>query len=125
MEFPITELMDDRACYELLLGVLPPKGVRCPAGHKVVRGQAPHMSGRAPLVDYRGRRGGKVFKLFTGTLGSGTHYSGRQVVVLVRGCAQGVPTVHLAQELKLDDETVRNRRYGGQAQALKKKLVGG
>ena len=56
MEFPITELMDDQACYDFLEGVLHPKGVRCPEGHKVAPGQAPHMSDRAPLVDYRCRR---------------------------------------------------------------------
>ncbi len=73
MEFPITELMDEQACYDLLLGVLPPQGLPCPAGHKVARGQAPHMSDRAPLVDYRCRRWGKVFNLVTGTWWSGTH----------------------------------------------------
>jgi transposase-like protein len=125
MEFPITELMDDRACYEFLLGVLHPKGLRCPAGHKVVRRQAPHMSDRAPLVDYQCRMCGKVFNLFTGTLWSGTHYSCRQVVLIVRGFAQGVPTLHLTKELKLDYETLLNRRHGWQEQALKKKLVGG
>jgi hypothetical protein len=51
MEFRITELMDEQACYDFLLGVLPPQGLHCPAGHKVARGPAPHMSDRAPLVD--------------------------------------------------------------------------
>lgn len=63
MEFPITELMDGQACSEFLVGVLSPKGLHCPAGHKVARGQAPHMSDRAPRVDYRCRRCGKVFNL--------------------------------------------------------------
>ena len=35
MAFPITELLDEQACYEFLLGVLPPKGLRCPTGHTV------------------------------------------------------------------------------------------
>ena len=125
MEFPITELMDDQACYDFLGGVLHPEGVRCPEGHKVAPRQAPHMSDRAPLVDYRCRRCGKVFNLFTGTLWSGTHYSCRQVVLLVRGFAQGVPTLHLAKELKLDYETLLTRRHGWQEQALKKKRRSG
>ena len=118
--FPITELLDEQACYEFLLRVLHPKGLRCPAGHGVVTGQAPHMSDRAPVVDYRCRRCGKVFNVFTHTLWSGTHYSCRQIVLLVRGFAQGVPTLHLARELKLDYETVLLRRHGWQEQALKK-----
>ena len=120
MEFPITELMDGQACYEFLVGVLHPKGLHCPAGHKVARGQAPHMSDRAPRVDYRCRRCGKVFNLLTGTLWSGTHYSCRQIVLILRGFAQGVPTLHLAKELKVDYETLLNRRHSWQEQALKK-----
>ena len=120
MAFPITELLDERACYEFLLSVLHPKGLRCPVGHKVAAGQAPHMNDRAPVVDYRCRRCGKVFNVFTNTLWRGTHYSCRQVVLLVRGFAQGVPTLHLAKELNLDYETVLTRRHGWQEQALKK-----
>ncbi len=120
MEFPITELLDEQACYEFLLSVVHPQGLRCPAGHKVAAGQAPHMSDRAPVVDYRCRRCGKVFNLFTNTLWKGTHYACRQVVLLVRGFAQGVPTLHLARELQLDYETVLTRRHSWQEQALKK-----
>jgi transposase-like protein len=120
MAFPITELRDEQACYEFLLKVLHPKGLQCPAGHRVVAGQAPHMSDRAPVMDYRCRQCGKVFNVFTSTFWKGTHYSWRQVVLLVRGFAQGVPTLHLARELNLDYETVLTRRHSGQEQALKK-----
>ena len=120
MAFPITELLDEEACYEFLVSVLHPKGLQCPAGHRVEAGRAPHMNDRAPVVDYRCRRCGKVFNVFTTTLWKGTHYSCRQVVLLVRGFAQGVPTLHLARELKLDYETVLTRRHVWQEQALKK-----
>ena len=120
MAFPSTELLDEQACYEFLVSVLHPNGLQCPAGHRVVAGQAPHMSDRAPVVDYRGRRCGKVFTVFTNPFWKGTHYSCRQVVLLVRGFAQGVPTLQLAKELQLDYETVLTRRHGWQEQALKK-----
>ena len=120
MALPITELLDEQACYKFLVSVLHPQGLQCPAGHRVAAGQAPHMSDRAPVVDYRCRQCGKVFNVFTTTLWKGTHYSCRQVVLLVRGFAQGVPTLHLARELNLDYETVLTRRHGWQAQALKK-----
>jgi transposase-like protein len=120
MAFPITELLDEQACYEFLLGVLHPKGLQCPGGHTMAAGQAPHMSDRTPVVDYRCRQCGKVFTLFTNTLWKGTHYWCRQVVLLVRGFAPGVPTLHLARELKLDYETVLTRRQSWQEQACKK-----
>lgn len=120
MAFPMTELLDEQACYEFLVSVLHPHGLRCPAGHKVAKGQAPHMSDRAPVVDYRCRQCGKVFNVFTDTLWKGTHYSCRQIVLLVRGFAQGVPTLHLARELRLDYETILTRRHSWQEQALKK-----
>jgi transposase-like protein len=120
MAFPITELLDEQACYEFLVSVLQPRGLRCPAGHRVAAGQAPHMSDRAPVVDYRCRQCGKVFTVFTNTLWRGTHYSCHQVVLLVRGFVQGVPTLHLARELQLDYETVLTRRPRGQEQARKK-----
>jgi hypothetical protein len=47
------------------------------------------------------------------------------VVLSVRGFAQGVPTLQLAKELKLDYETLLNRRHSWQEQALKKKRAGG
>jgi hypothetical protein len=98
MAFPITDLLDEQACYEFLVSVLHPQGLRCPTGHRIAAGQAPHMSDRAPVVDYRCRRCGKVFNVFTTTLWKGAHYSCRQVVLLVRGFAQGVPSLHLAKE---------------------------
>jgi hypothetical protein len=57
MAFPITELLDEQGCYEFLLSGLHPKGLQCPAGHRVVAGQAPHMSDRAPVVS-NSRSGG-------------------------------------------------------------------
>src|SRR5712691_6274539 len=121
LEYPIPELLDAQTCYDFLLGLLHRQGLHCPAGHNGARVQLPHMSDRGPLVDYRCRTCGKVFNLFTGTVWSRTHYSCRHVVLIVRGFAQGVPTLHLAKELQLDYETVLTRRHSWQEQALKKK----
>lgn len=118
--FPITGWLDEQARYEFLLSGLHPTGLRCPAGHKVAAGQAPQMRDRAPVVEYRGRRCGKGFTRLTNTCWKGRHYSGGQVVLLVRGFAQGVPRLPLARELRLDYETVLPRRHSWQEQALKK-----
>lgn len=67
MLFPIDDLLDETACYERLLSVLHPKGLRCPEGHALPADQAPHDRHRAPVMDYRCRDCGKVFNVFTGT----------------------------------------------------------
>jgi len=121
IEFPITELLNEEECYKYLLGILHPEGLKCPCGEKVKLGQAPHTSDRAPIVEYRCRKCGKVFNIFTNTMWSGTHYDCRIIVLLIRGYAQGAPSLHLAKELQLDYETVLNKRHQWQASALKKR----
>ena len=59
-----------------------------------------------------------MFNLFTGTVWSGTHYDCVTVVLLMRGFAQGTPTLQLVDELELDYETVLTRRHALQHLAL-------
>ena len=33
MQFPLSTLLDEQACYEFLLHVLHPSGLACPLGH--------------------------------------------------------------------------------------------
>jgi hypothetical protein len=56
MLFPIDDLLDDAACYRLLLRVLHPDGLHCPLGHALEEGQAPHDRHLEPIVDDRCRR---------------------------------------------------------------------
>lgn len=118
MRFPITDLLDQDECYRYLLHRLHPDGLNCPNGHTLPDDQAPHDRKRAPLVKYRCRQCGSVFNLFTGTLWSGTQYDCATIVLVLRGFAQGVPTLHLADELDLDYSTLLDRRHRLQQQAL-------
>ena len=68
MVFPIDELLDEQACYDFLLRLLHPEGLRCPNGHSLPSDQAPHDRHRAPIMDYRCRECGSVFNIFTGTI---------------------------------------------------------
>ena len=120
MEFPITELLSEQECYNYLLKILHPNGIKCSCGKKVEREQAPHTRDRAPIVEYRCQKCNKVFNIFTKTMWQGTHYDCRTIVLLIRGYAQGIPSLHLAKELQLDYETVLNKRHQWQAAALKK-----
>ena len=116
MQFPLDTLLDEQACYDFLLQLLHPNGLACPQGHPLPRAQAPHDRHRAPIMDYRCRRCGAVFNLFTGTLWSKSRYRCSTIVQILRGIAQGTPTKHLAAELHLDRGHLLERRH--QIQAL-------
>ncbi len=116
LEFPLTELLDEQACYDFLLRTLHPDGLHCPYGHPLPLDQAPHDRHRAPIMDYRCRQCGAVFNLFTGTIWSKTRFRCATIVQILRGIAQGVPTKHLAAELGIDRSHLLQRRH--QIQAL-------
>lgn len=101
MDFPIIDLMDQDACYHKLLGLLHPDGLTCPAcksdDHLRV-----HRRHRAPVLDYRCAACRRVFNAFTGTPLGGTHRTPAQIMLILRGFAQGVPTAQLARELDCD-----------------------
>ena len=116
LEFPLTELLDEQACYDFLLRTLHPDGLHCPDAHPLPHDQAPHDRHRAPIMDYRCRKCGAVFNLFTGTIWSKTRFRCATIVQILRGIAQGVPTKHLAAELGIDRSHLLQRRH--QIQAL-------
>ncbi len=101
MDFPITDLMDEDACYAKLLGWLHPDGLDCPRCHRADRMRV-HRSHRAPVRDYRCGHCRRVFNAFTGTILHGTRRRPSELALIVRGFAQGVPTAQLARELDCD-----------------------
>jgi transposase-like protein len=111
IKFPLTDLLDEQACYTWLLKILHPQGLRCPNGHVIGEGQAPHDRKRAPRVKYRCRECGKVFHIFTGTALSGSHYKCSTIILLLRGFLQGQTTQHIAEELGLDYGTILQWRH--------------
>ncbi|MGH3513512.1 MAG: transposase [Pseudonocardiaceae bacterium] len=101
MDFPISDLLDERACYDRLLGLLHPGGLHCP-GCAGADPPGVHRRRRDPVLDYCCRHCGAVFNVFTGTALQGTHRSCAQLLLILRGLAQGVPTAQLARELGCD-----------------------
>jgi len=100
MDFPLTGLMDEGACYERLAEALHPDGLACPrcdGDHYGV-----HRRHREPVVDYRCRDCRRVFNIFTGTALQGTSRRPSELVLILRGVAQGTPTARLARELGCD-----------------------
>jgi len=122
IKFPISDLLDEQECYNFLFAILHPFGMTCPQGHPLPPEQAPHNRTRAPVQIYRCRECGAVFHLFTGTVWSGTHYDCVTIVLVMRGIAQGIPSLQLAEELCLDYDTLLERRHRIQALALENRV---
>lgn len=98
MDFPIGDLMDETACYDFLVELLHPDGLACPRrgdrdGLKV------HRRDRAPILVYRCTGCRRIFNAFTGTTLRGTKRRPIELVLILRGIAQGVSTAQLAREL--------------------------
>jgi hypothetical protein len=96
--------------YNYLLHLLHPDGLKCPQGHPLPADQHPHDRHRTPIVDCRCRTCGAVFNLFTATIWRRSRYKCAQIVLILRGIAQGAPTAHLAQEMRIDRTHLLARR---------------
>jgi transposase-like protein len=115
MDFPIRQFLDPRACYDYLLRILHPGGLRCP------RCGGPelhvHRRRRDPVLDYRCRHCKRVFNAYTGTLLQGTKRTPTALVLILRGVAKGESTAELARELGCDRATLLGFRHRLQANA--------
>ena len=100
MDFPLTSLMDEEACYLRLLEILHREGLTCPrcGGDRL----GVHRRHRAPVLDYRCRDCRRVFNAYTGTALQKTSRPPSALVLLLRGIAQGTSTARLARELGCD-----------------------
>ena len=123
IEFPLTDLLDEERCYQFLLNCLHPDGFCCPHGHQLPKDQSPHDRKRYPIVKYRCRDCGAVFNIFSGTLLSGIGHDCCTIVMILRGFAQGVPTLHLSKELQLDYGTLLEWRHRLQELAFENRVV--
>jgi len=101
MDFPLIDYLDEDACYRKLVELLHPGGLACPAcGQRQRLGV--HHRHREPVLDFQCGDCGRVFNAWTGTSLQGTHRPPSQILLILRGVAQGVPTAQLARELNCD-----------------------
>ncbi len=110
MDFPIADLMDEDACYAKLVHWLHPGGLACPrCGACDELGV--HRRHRAPILDLRCKACRRAFNAFSGTALHGTKRRPVELVLIVRGFAQGVPTAQLARELDCDRSELLGFRH--------------
>lgn len=110
MDFPLTDLLDEQACYDLLATLLHPDGLVCPCCHRH-DGLEVHRRDRAPILVYRCSHCFRIFNAFTDTILHGTKRRPGEWVLILRGFAQGVPTAQLARELECDRSELLKWRH--------------
>lgn len=108
--FPITQLMDEKKCYDYLVEILHPEGLKCPKCQASLDMVKTHRKDRVPLLYYRCFCG-RIFNAFSGTDWQGTHHPCSTVILILQGVAQGVSTSHLAKELGIDRSRLLQRRH--------------
>ena len=82
----------------------------CPRCHQHDR-MVVHRRGRDPVLDFRCGHCHRVFNAFTGTALHGIKCRPRELVLIIRGFAQGIPTAQLARELGCDRSELLNLRH--------------
>jgi transposase-like protein len=126
MDFPIVDLLDERACYDKLVALLHPDGLACPrCGARDRLGV--HRRHRDPVLDYQCGHCRRVFNAWTGTALQGIQRGPAQILLILRGIAQGVPTAQLARELGCDRMhllELRHRLQGNASTLLDRNPLG-
>lgn len=117
MDFPLIDLMDERACYDRLVDLLHPGGLVCPRCHAGDR-MGIHRRHRDPVIDYQCSHCGRVFNAFTDTPLRGIRRPPAQLLLILRGIAQAAPTAQMARELGCDRKHLLQLRHRLQDNAL-------
>jgi transposase-like protein len=101
MDFSLIDSLDEDACYAQLVELLHPGGLACPrCGQR--QGLGIHRCHREPVLDYQCGSCGRVFNAWTRTFLQGIQRRPSQVLMILRGIAQGTPTAQMARELGCD-----------------------
>ena len=118
MEFPITDLLDYDSSIEWVLKHFHPKGLRCSHCKGSIEEARKFRRTRASdLIVYRCWHCEMTYNLYTGTIFQGTHWTPKQVVLLMRGISKGETTKEIVAELELSYKTVLDMRHKVHANA--------
>jgi transposase-like protein len=118
MDFPITDLMDDKASTEWIMEYFHPDGVRCPLClAEWAEGREFRRTRRSELIVYRCQRCRGIYNLYSGTIFEARQLRPAQVVLLVRGALKGESAATLARELGMSRTTITELRHLIQANA--------
>lgn len=109
LDFPLTSLLDETACYQWLLSYL--HGGKLLSPHIPTERYCKHNSRRSPVIQYKGYQSKKTFNIYTGTVFQGTHFRCSEVVLIIRGFLRGESTAQLARELATAYDNLLSLRH--------------
>ena len=118
LSFPITDLLDEQKCYDWLVHILHPHGLRCDHCQRPASEARVHRRDRAPVLYYRCTCT-RIYNAFANTFWQGTQRSCSQIISILQGFAQGKTTAHIARDLDPDRSHLLQLRHRIQANAEK------
>lgn len=118
MDFPINQLMSEKASTEWILEHFHPEGLRCPHCHAAWAEASEFRTTRkSQLTVYRCKRCRGIYNLYSGTIFEARQLPPSEVVLLVRGVLKGESAATLARELGRSKTTITELRHLIQSQA--------
>jgi len=118
MDFPITNLMDRKACLNWIQEYFHPDGLHCP--HCQADFAQAHwfrQTQRSELDVYRCQECKGIYNVYSNTVFEGRYFRPEQTVLFIRGVCQGKPTAQLARELSISRTTATEVRHQLQGNA--------
>jgi hypothetical protein len=118
MDFPISNLMSEKASEEWILEHFHPDGLKCPhCGAVWAEAFEFRTTRKSQLTVYRCKRCQGIYNLYSGTIFEARHLPPQEVVLLVRGVLKGESAATLARELGHSKATITPLRHLIQANA--------
>ncbi len=109
MDFPLGRIPSSQECYDFLISLLHPDGLKCPEGHAFKEGKI-HRRVRGSIIDYRCNNCGRIYNVFTGTLIKGTKYSVQQIVQCIDGIIRDATISQISRETGLGRKSLTNNK---------------
>lgn len=112
MDFPIIDLMSEKASEEWIMEYFHPTGMWCPhCGAEWAKAFAFRTTRKSQLTVYRCRACRGIYNLYSGTIFEARQLRPAQVVLLVRGVLKGESAASLARELGMSRTTITELRH--------------
>ena len=112
MDFPIIDLMHEKASEEWIMEYFHPTGIRCPhCGAAWTKAFEFRTTRKSQLTVYRCRGCRGIYNLYSGTIFEARQLRPAQVVLLVRGVLKGESAATLARELGMSRTTITELRH--------------